>query len=259
MKKTDTLRSDIAWSSLDKIVVHGNDLVNDLMGKVNFGDMAFLSVARRLPSPQESAVFNAMLVTLVEHGLVPSTLAARMTHAGAPEAMQASVAAGLLGLGSVFVGSTKNAANMLQQAWRSAPAGASATELAQAIVAEHRVARQIIPGIGHPVHRNGDPRARKLFELAQANGFHGKHVELMVAVADAAHAATGKHLPVNATGAIGALCCEMDLGLDVAGGIGIMARAVGLVGHIMEESHQPMALQIWNRVDEEATEHMKHA
>jgi len=258
MAKPTKLKSDIAWSDVDKVVVHGYDLVGNLLGQVNFGDMAFLSVAARLPTPQESVVFNAMLVTLVEHGLVPSTIAARMTHAGAPEAMQAAVAAGLLGLGSVFVGSTRNVAVMLSQAWSAQP-DQSAAKLAQDIVHQHRSAKKILPGIGHPTHRNGDPRASKLFALAAENGFAGRHVQLMQAIAAEYEAATGKKLPVNATGAIGALCCEMDLGDDVAGAIGIMARAVGLVGHIMEEARQPMAVEIWNRTDEEATEHLRNA
>jgi hypothetical protein len=102
MKKNTDLRSDIAWSTPDAIGVHGYDLCHDLMGEVNFGDMAFLEVTGRLPDTKESRMFNAILVTLVEHGIVPSTLAARLTYAGAPEAMQAAVAAGLLGLGSVL-------------------------------------------------------------------------------------------------------------------------------------------------------------
>ena len=88
MKPRKKLRSDIAWSTTDRIGVMGYDLCRDLIGKVSLGDMGFLEVTGRLPNPRESRMFNALLVTLVEHGIVPSTLAARMTHAGAPEAMQ---------------------------------------------------------------------------------------------------------------------------------------------------------------------------
>ena len=110
------LRSDIAWSNAEAIGVHGYDLCNDLIGRIDFGAMAFLVVTGRLPTDSEARLFNALLITLVEHGIVPSTLAARMTYAGAPESMQAAVAAGLLGLGSVFVGSTEDAARMLSEA-----------------------------------------------------------------------------------------------------------------------------------------------
>ena len=134
MRNPKPVRSDIAWSTADAIGIHGYDLCNDLMGEVNFGDMAFLSVSGRLPSANESRLFNAILVTLVEHGIVPSTLAARMTYTGAPEAMQAAVAAGLLGLGSVFVGSTEGAAKMLAAALPQGSGAAALPELAQTIV-----------------------------------------------------------------------------------------------------------------------------
>jgi citrate synthase len=263
MTQTRDLRSDIAWSTPEAIGVHGYDLCNDLMGEVNFGDMAFLEVTGRLPAPAESRLFNAILVTLVEHGIVPSTLAARMTYAGAPEAMQAAVAAGLLGLGSVFVGSTEGAARMLSEALpavaQSAPGvpAAALPGLAQAIVEAHRAQKKIVPGLGHPIHKPTDPRTLRLFAIAQQTGFHGPYVALMQCVAEAASAAYGKPLPINATGAIGALCCELGLSWRVAPGLGVMARAVGLVGHVLEESRRPMAVQLWHRTEDEATQHLR--
>jgi len=262
-KKTD-LRSDIAWSTPEAIGVHGYDLCQDLMGEVSFGDMAFLEVTGRLPDARESRLFNAVLVTLVEHGIVPSTLAARMTYAGAPEAMQAAVAAGLLGLGSVFVGSTEGSARMLATALPRGADGQQADNatvslpaLAQAIVQEHREQKKSIPGLGHPIHKPVDPRTLRLFAIARETGFHGHYVELMQCVAEAAANAFGKPLPVNATGAIGALCCEMNLSWKVAHGLGVMARAVGLVGHVLEEARQPMAMELWHRAEDEATAHSR--
>lgn len=261
-KPKPPLRSDIAWSTADTIGVHGLDLCNDLMGEVNFGDMAYLMVTGRLPDPNASRLFNAILVTLVEHGIVPSTLAARMTYAGAPEALQAAVAAGLLGLGSVFVGSTEGAARMLsdalpQASLQEAREPAALRALADAIVQDHRARKAIVPGLGHPIHKPVDPRTLRLFAIAQQTGFHGPYVALMQQVADAAGAAYGKALPINATGAIGALCCEMGLAWPMARGLGVMARAVGLVGHVLEESRQPIAMELWHRTEEEATRHMR--
>jgi citrate synthase len=253
MEQDRRLRSDIAWSSADTIAVHGYDLTRDLMGHVSLGDMAFLSVCARLPNAAESRMFNAMVVPLVEHGIVPSTLAARLTHAGAPEALQAAVAAGLLGLGSVFVGSTEGAARMLLAAFADDGETTPIEARARHIVAEHRAAKRIVSGLGHPVHKPVDPRAVRLFEIARETGFHGRYVALMQQVAIAAEQATGRALPVNATGAIGALCCEMGLPPQAAAGLGVMARAIGLVGHVLEEARQPMALELWHRAEHEAS------
>ncbi len=258
MKARKTLRSDMAWSTPDRIVVKGRDLCTEILGHCSLGDMAFLELSDRLPSPAESAVFNALAVTLVEHGLTPSAVATRMTIAGAPEAMQAAVAAGLCGLGSVFVGSIETAARMLQDALPD-PVNVDIEKAAAELVRSYTTGKRIVPGIGHPFHKPADPRAARLFEIAAANGFAGPYVALMRAVAEHAQRRTGKVLPVNATGAIAAIASELGLPWNIVRGIGVMARAIGLVGHIREELRSPLALEIAARSDDEASAHLRPA
>src|SRR5215469_3793994 len=152
MPEHKPLRSDIAWSTPDRIVVKGMDLCQDILGKVSLGDMAFLELMDRLPNPQEATVFNGLAVLLVEHGMTPSAIATRMTLAGAPEAMQAAVAAGLCGLGSVFVGSMETAARMLQEALPDPKKPGDIDALARATVERFTGQKRTIPGIGHHVH-----------------------------------------------------------------------------------------------------------
>jgi citrate synthase len=238
MKKE--IRSELGWSTAERIVVRGKDLPNEILGHLNLGDMAFLELTGRVPNTKESKLFNAMVVTLVEHGITPSALVARLTYLGAPEALQASVAAGLLGLGSVFVGSMEGVARLLSEA-------VSSGKDAKAIVAEGKR----IPGLGHPLHKPVDPRTVRLFELARETGYYGKYCMLMEAVSKE------KNLTLNATGAIGALACELGLDWKIVKGLGVMARAVGLVGHILEETRAPMAEEIWHRVEDEASAHLR--
>lgn len=217
-------------------MVRGRDLPGEILGHLNLGDMAFLELTGRTPNPAESKLFNAMVVTLVEHGVTPSALVARLTYLGAPEAMQAAVAAGLCGLGSVFVGSTEGVAKML----------AGTTDVEELLKAHKR-----IPGLGHPLHKPLDPRTVRLFEIGRETGFYGKYCKTMEALAER------KGLTLNATGAIGALACELALDWRAVRGLGVMARAVGLVGHILEESRQPMAEEVWLRIEDEASKHLK--
>ena len=107
------LTSEMGWSTEDAITVRGHDLPSELLGKLNLGDMAYLEVMGRVPNEHESVVFNSLLVTLVEHGMTPSAIAARLTLLGSPDAIQAAVAAGILGVGSVFVGTAEGAARLL--------------------------------------------------------------------------------------------------------------------------------------------------
>ena len=245
------LESRLGASTLDRVWVRGFDLCRDLLGQVNLGDMAFLELRGRLPTKGESRVTNAILVALVEHGITPSALATRLTYLGAPEAVQAAVAAGLLGLGSVFVGSIEGAARLLTETLAAAPADADPKALAAAKVAELRGRKATIPGIGHRTHVQGDPRTARLFAIAAEEGLHGRYVALMEAIGEAASQASGRPLPVNATGAIGALLCEMGFDPRVARGFGVMSRAIGLVGHIFEELQHPMAREVCDRVERE--------
>jgi len=248
-----SLHTELGHSTPDKITVRGRDLPSEILGHLNLGDMAFLELTGRIPTPQESITFNAIVVTLVEHGVTPSALAARLTYAGAPEALQAAVAAGLCGLGTVFVGSTEGAAKMLYEA---IPFGEKPTrplaDMARDIVADHRARKQIVPGLGHPLHKPIDPRTPRLFQIAAENGLSTHYVALMQAVQDEAERASGKSLPINATGAIGAIAAEFGFPWKIIRGIGVMARAIGLVGHILEEIDDPMAIEIWQRVEKEA-------
>jgi citrate synthase len=260
-RRPNPIRSELGWSTPDRIVVRGKDLPGELLGRINLGDMAFLELMGRLPTPQESTVFNAILVTLVEHGITPSALAARLTYAGAPESLQAAVAAGLCGLGTVFVGSMEGVAKMLADALPRDRAKTATTAELEAIardtVTTWRAQKRPIPGLGHPIHKPVDPRTPRLFQIAHENGFAGAYVQLVQLVAAEAARAAGKALPINATGAIGAICCELGVPDRVVRGLGVMARAVGLVGHLLEETERPMAIEVWQRVDDEASAHLR--
>ena len=248
------LRSRLGSSTADKITVSGLDLVEDVIGKVSLGDVAFLELKGRLPTPEESTVFNAIAVTLVEHGMTPSAIAARMTYFGAPEALQAAVAAGLLGMGDRFGGSIEDAARILQEALAGVPAGADLRPVARQIVESHQREKRVVAGLGHPIHKPADPRTAKLFAVAEANGFAGRHVELMKLIGEEASRAYARPLPVNATGAIGAIASELGLPWRVTRGVAVMARAIGLVAHVQEEMSDPMAAEVWSRIESEASD-----
>ena len=255
-KRKGKITSKIGWSTPDKICVRGLDLPNEILGHMNLGDFAFLQLTGRRATPEESRVFNAIIITLVEHGITPSAMVARMTYMGAPESLQAAVAAGLCGLGTVFVGSMEGAARMLYEALPPdrVGTGADLDAIAQQTVEAFRARKAIVPGLGHPVHKPVDPRAPRLFQIAAENGKSGEYVALIQKIQAVAEQRSGKMLPINATGAIGAICCEFGFPWQIVRGFGVMARSIGLVGHILEESENPISYELWQRAEEEILE-----
>jgi citrate synthase len=251
MNARKPLSSDMGWSTPDRIVVRGHDLAGELIGHIDLGSMAFLEITGRRPTPGEADVFNALLVTLVEHGMTPQAIAARLVNLAAPEALQAAVAAGLCGVGSVFAGGSEGTAKMLQDALKDHPGSDGLGAIAASIVEAHVANRTPIPGIGHPVHKPIDPRTPVLFAIGERNGFRGRYVALLEAVAAEAERQLLRSLPINATGAIGAILCELGFPWRICRGIVVISRAVGLVGHLAEEIRNPLAREIYERAEAE--------
>jgi citrate synthase len=253
-EKQMKIQSTIASSTADSITVYGVDLCKDIIGQRDLTDMLILALQERLPSAEESEMVTAMVVSVVEHGLTPSAIAARLTYFGAPEALQGALVAGLLGAGSRVLGSMETAAATLADAKAKVDTeGLSVRAAAEALFRERRAAGQSLPGLGHPVHRGGDPRVETLFGIARRCGFHGTACELIVETAVVA-TEEGMRLPVNVTGAIAAIGVDMDLQPGILKGIGLVARCIGLLGHLREEMEHPIAWEIAREV--EAASHL---
>lgn len=258
------VRSDICWSDETSVTVLGRDLCQDVIGKVDLGGFAFLLLTERTPTDAEARLFNAALVSLVEHGITPSSMATRLTYLGAPESLQSAVAAGLLGLGDRFVGTIEGAARLVGEgtetllADTAEPTDDAVRATADRLVGGLRERGAHVPGVGHPIHTPVDPRAERLLDLADELGFPSLHGRLMRAIAAAASEATGRSLPVNITGAIGTTVVLLGVDRRIARGLGVIARTVGLVGHLREELNQPMATTLWRSTDAAATRHVDH-
>jgi citrate synthase len=226
------------------------------MGRLSLTELAYLLVVGREPTAGERRLLDAVLVSLADHGLTPMALAARLTYTGAPESIQGAIASGLLGAGSVFLGPAGDTALFLADAL----AGASDTtdgalrKIAGSAVAVCRAEGRRVPGLGHPVHREADPRTVRLQELADEESLLGPHLRLLTFVADAHEEASGHHLPVNGAGAAGALLVDLGLPPTSVRGFVLIARTAGLVAHLVEEAEHPIGLPLWREVEERASE-----
>jgi citrate synthase len=212
------------------------------MGSTTLSELAFLVVQRRMPTADETRLFDAVLVSLADHGLTPTVLAARLTHTGAPESLQGAVAAGLLGAGSVFLGVVEDTVRFLD---------AAGDDVAGAVARELEAGRRI-PGLGHPIHKVEDPRTPRIYEIAQETGRAGSYLARLRELAEAHSKQTGRRLPINGAGVAGAALADLGFPGPLLRGFALLARTAGLLGHLAEEMRSPIGPRLYREVDERA-------
>jgi len=237
--KQDAPFTAISTSDAESITVRGYDLCGALIGKIDFADYFFLLMIGERPSEVQRFFVNALLVAIAEHGLVPSVQAARMTLAAAPEALQGAVAAGLLGSGSVVLGSADAAGRFLHGLVLEAQGG-DARKIVANRLRQMRSAKTPVPGFGHPQHSDGDPRANLLLDLAKQKGLDGPYLKMLHTVAEVLPEAIGRTLPVNINGVIPAILLEIGFPVTAMKSISILARTAGLLAHLEEERQRPI-------------------
>jgi citrate synthase len=229
-------------SNKQQVFVRDADLCEELIGKISFTEMLYYHLMGRRASTGETAMLDAILVALMEHGFTPSAIATRMVAVSSPEAMQAAVAAGLLAVGSMFIGTIEDSARLLHQIVSD---GGDVAATCGAKVREYKSQKRHIPGFGHHLHKPDDPRTPVLLKVARESGQAGVHVEVLQVLSAEVDRAYKCHVTVNVTGIIGAILSDMNFPVDVVRGLAVISRAAGLVGHIKEEREQPAARFIW--------------
>ncbi|MEO8023764.1 citryl-CoA lyase [Polaromonas sp.] len=243
--KATVPRSAICSSNENTIVVRGADLANELIGQINFGDYFFLLVTGRRADAATSAVLNATLVAIAEHGLVPSVQAARMTLAAAPDAMQGAVAAGILGSGSVILGASETAGRLYLAIEKEAENHrGDVAAAARVVLADLRARKQPIAGYGHPEHKTLDPRVGKLFEVSAKAGGGQRYVEIARAVEAVIPEVVGKELKLNVSGAIPAVLLGVGFPVNALKGVPMLARTASLIAHLNEELADPIGFAL---------------
>ena len=236
-------KTHIAKASAERVEVRGLDLVDDVMGRLTFTEYFHLLLTGDEPTKQQRFFLDLVLVAIAEHGLMPSNVAARMTLAADPGALQGAVAAGLLGAGPVILGTSGECARLLES-----------EEDPATLARDIHEAGGKVPGFGHPVHRPVDPRAERILALADEHGVSARNVARARALRDAVAELWDKPLPMNVAMAIAAVLLDLGYTADAVKAVPILARTAGLLAHLAEEREHPIGLHL-GRVAEDAVEY----
>jgi len=256
-----TYPTSLGTSDAESISLLGRDLARDLMGEVGFGELAMWLVTQRRPTQSEVRVFEAVLVALADHGFTPTAIAARLTYLSAPDSLQGALASGLLGGGSRFLGVTEDCGTFLHEVLEGHPEMLPADledddrwdELARTAVTQAKSAGRFVPGLGHPVHKERDPRTPRLMQIAEEEGLKGPHLRLFEAIGRVHPEILGRRLPLNGAGVCGAALADLDLPVELLRGFALLARTAGLLGQLAEERRRPIGMDVYLAVDRAAT------
>jgi citrate synthase len=246
-----TYGTALGAASSDTITLLGRDLAADVMGRVGFGELSFWLATQRRPSPGELRVFEAVLAALADHGFTPTAIVTRLTYLSAPDSVQGALAAGLLGGGSRFLGVTEDTGRFLHD---NLPGQLPIDEggwdeIARGVV---RDGPKRIPGLGHHLHKNGDPRTPRLLEIAAEEGVTGPHIALFAAIGRVHPEILGRTLPLNGAGVCGAALADLGLPLELLRAFALLARTAGLIGQLAEELRHPVGNDIFVSVEQKS-------
>lgn len=234
-------------SQTDILTIRGRDTLTEIVGEKSFTETFYFIVTGEMPGPSQVAVFDACLNILMDHGLTPSALVARLTGDSVPEDMQVAISAGLLLVANRHVGTMSGAGRILDAGPNE---DESAEDWAARVVEEHRGAKKRLPGFGHPHYDPVDPRAARLFEVAESAGCEGRYISLIRTLESAIETRLGRHLTLNVTGAMAAVLLEIGFPVEAMRGVAVVGRAAGLVAHLVEEKETGLARHLINYADQ---------
>ena len=231
----------------------------DLMGKVGFGELAFWLVALRRPTPQETRVFEAVLVALADHGFTPTAIAARLTYLSAPDSLQGALAAGLLGGGSRFLGVTEDCGGYLHAVLdehdgdlptdRRRRAGTRSRWRPYAVPASRAGTS---PDSATRCTRSQDPRTPRLIAIADEEGLHGPHLRLFEAIGRTHEQVLGRTAPAQRRRGLRRRARRPRPARRAAARLRAAGPGRRLLGQLAEERRRPIGMDAYLTVDRNA-------
>ena len=237
---TDGLYTQIGTPTSDtgRFRMRGKDVLSEIVGEKTFSETFYFIVTGRELSQEYLRAFDACLIILMDHGLTPTALVARMVHDSLPDDVQLPMIAGTMMVGNKFAGTMSGAGALYRE---GAAFDGDSRHWARTVIQRFREQGKFIPGYGHPYYFPRDPRAQRMFDIAEACGLEGKFISLAMILGEEIEKARGKPLTLNVTGALGAVLCELDFPVGVMRSVAAIGRAAGLIAHIHEETQNPIS------------------
>ncbi len=241
--KSPVTRIGSPTSDVSRLVMRGRDVLTEVIGRMTFAEaFYFIVVGKELPR-DKLPVFDACMIILMDHGITPTAMVARLIADSLPGQPQVAVAAGTMMVGEKFVGTMTGMGSLLQEGVAS---GKDPRVWARAVAEDAVRTKRRLPGFGHPYYHPNDPRTVRLLEIAREHGVAGRYVALLEVLSEELDRASAKRITLNVTGALGALLSELGFPAAAMRGLAVVSRSAGLVAHTVEEAGQPISPALMN-------------
>jgi citryl-CoA lyase len=218
--------------------------IEEVIDRLSYPEVLFLTVRGELPDRAQTRVLDAALCSIPAHQWVAAhLLAAAVTASASPESPIPGIASGVLTMGSVTV-SPQSTAQLLSEVREAIAGGSDREEAVAAVVSRYLEEKRLIPGLGHPNHKDHDPRATALAKVVKEEGMWGESCELYTLVHERFVETTGRSLPINIDGMLACVLAELGFTPLEMAGIAAVAAMPGIVAHVIEEIESGVPLRI---------------
>jgi len=208
----------------------------EIIENLSYTEALYLMIKGELPDEKETRVMNALLCGIMDYDfLSPTSTAGRLVASAFPDSPIPGIAAGLLAIGRYTV-SPQDAVALIDRAYElMRKQNLTKEQIAKRIVQEYEETKQRIPGFGHPLYQEVDPRAVALRKVAMEAGFWGEKSQLYEAIHDEFEKATGRRIAINIDGMMACVGDEMGFDPMEVAGIAAVSFMCGLIPHVVEE------------------------
>lgn len=227
-----------------KILIRGYPL-EELMGNCTFAEVLWLVLRGELPEERETKMIEALLCCVIDHQFIASvTPAVRFVASSNPQVIP-SVVAGILTAGDNQFSPQLTAEFIEVSYGKMTEEGLTTQQAAEAVVADIRNRKRRIPGFGHPTHKEFDPRADRLKELADKEGYgKDERTVLYEAIHREFEKASGRKICMNVDGRMACLMLEMGLSAMQMVAFPVISYIGAMFAHAIEEIEEGQVLRI---------------
>lgn len=208
----------------------------DIIKNLSYAEALYLMIMGELPDQKEARVMNALLCAIMDYDFLSCTsTAGRLVASANPDSPIPGIAAGILAIGKYTV-SPKDASDLIDKAYGMMKAqNLSKEETARKVAQGYLETRERVPGFGHPLYPEVDPRAAALHKVALENGFWGEKAQLYEAIHNEYEKVTGRKIAINIDGMMACVGTEMGFNPLEMAGIAAVSFMCGLIPHVVEE------------------------